>query len=388
MFDAALYLGVCDKIVPGLLIGALRLRPPAGDVRAGRADDARAFPTSRRPRCASAMPPARPRARNCWTPKPRPTTRAGTCTFYGTANSNQMLLEAMGLQLPGTSFVNPGTPLRDALTARRHRARAAHHRAGRRLPSARPADRRTRHRQRHGRADGHRRFHQPHHPLVAVARAAGIVLTWDDMDELSRSCRCWPACIPNGDADVNHFAAAGGTAVRVPRTDRCRPAAWRHRRPSSPAACVRYARSRGCATAAGLRDPAREQRRRGRGAAGRRRRSSRKAACACCDGNLGRADVKMSAVKPEHRRIEAPAVVIDDPQALNKLHAAGVLPQRFRRRGALPGPARQRHAGTAFAGPAAGHAAGPGRRVALLTDGRLSGASGKVLAAIHLTSNT
>ena len=123
MFDAAVYLGICDKIVPGLLIGALTFGHLPAVFMPGRADDHR--PAQRREgrRSASSTPKARSAATSCSRPRRSPTTAPGTCTFYGTANSNQMLMEIMGLHLPGASFVNPNTPLRDALTARR-RARA------------------------------------------------------------------------------------------------------------------------------------------------------------------------------------------------------------------------------------------------------------------------
>ena len=117
MFDGALMLGVCDKIVPGLLIGALSFGHLPTVLRARRADAVRACPTTRRAASASCTPRARSAATSCWRPR-RPSYHApGTCTFYGTANSNQLVVEAMGLHLPGASFVNPGTPLREALTA-------------------------------------------------------------------------------------------------------------------------------------------------------------------------------------------------------------------------------------------------------------------------------
>ncbi len=131
MFDAALCLGVCDKIVPGLLIGALAFGHLPTHLRARRPDALRhrqqgqgAHPQAVRRRQGRAR-------RSCWSPKPAAITRAGTCTFYGTANSNQMLMEVMGLHLPGSAFVPPNTPLRDALTAQAARARGADHRAGR-----------------------------------------------------------------------------------------------------------------------------------------------------------------------------------------------------------------------------------------------------------------
>ena len=240
MFDAALYLGVCDKIVPGLLIGALAFgHLPAVFVPAGPMTPG--IPNKEKAAVRERYAAGEATREELLEAEAASYHAAGTCTFYGTANSNQVLLEAMGLQLPGTSFVNPGTPLRDALTARRHRTRAAHHRAGRRLPPDRPADRRARHRQRHGRADGHRRLHQPHHPLDrGRARRRHRADLGRHRRAVAQIVPLLARVYPNGDADVNRFAAAGGTAVRVPRTDRCRPDACRHRRPS----CRRHARVR------------------------------------------------------------------------------------------------------------------------------------------------
>ena len=158
----------------------------------------------------------RPRA-NCSTPKRQSYHAAGTCTFYGTANSNQMLMEIMGLHLPGAAFVHPNTPLRDALTRRGREARA------RRSPRSATSTRRSadvvderRDRQRHRRrciATGGSTNHTMH--LVAIARAAGIVIDWDDFADLSEVVPLLARIYPNGSADVNHFHAAGGMAFLI-----------------------------------------------------------------------------------------------------------------------------------------------------------------------------
>ena len=209
-------LGICDKIVPGLVIGAADLRPPAGDLRARRADDHR--PAQRR---EVAHPPAlrrgqgRPR-RSCWRPRCASYHGPGTCTFYGTANSNQMLMEIMGLHLPGASFVNPNTPLRDALTVARRQAGHRDHRARQRVHADRRGDRRAGHRQRRRRPARHRRLDQPHAaPGRHGARRRHPARPGTTSPTCPRSCRCWPGSIPNGLADVNHFHAAGGMGFLI-----------------------------------------------------------------------------------------------------------------------------------------------------------------------------
>ncbi|MEO6518335.1 MAG: dihydroxy-acid dehydratase, partial [Pseudoxanthomonas sp.] len=210
MFDAALYLGVCDKIVPGLLIGALAfghlpaMFVPAGPMTPG-------IPNKTKAEVRERYAAGEATREELLAVEAASYHAAGTCTFYGTANSNQVLLEAMGLQLPGTSFVNPGTPLRDALT------RAATERALR--ITALGSDYRPIGQLIDERAivnamvalmaTGGSTNHTIH--WIAVARAAGVLLTWDDMDDLSRIIPLLARVYPNGEADVNRFAAAGGT---------------------------------------------------------------------------------------------------------------------------------------------------------------------------------
>ena len=148
VFDGALMLGICDKIVPGLVIGALAFGHLPTIFVPGGPDAVRHRPTARRPRCASSTPRASSAARSCWTAESASYHAPGTCTFYGTANSNQMLMEIMGLHLPGAAFVNPNTPLRDALTAAATAARGRDHGARQRLHAGRPGARRARLRQR------------------------------------------------------------------------------------------------------------------------------------------------------------------------------------------------------------------------------------------------
>ena len=383
MFDAALYLGVCDKIVPGLLIGALAFGHlpamfiPAGPMTPG-------IPNKQKAEVRERYAAGEATREELLEVEAASYHAAGTCTFYGTANSNQVLLEAMGLQLPGTSFVNPGTPLRDALTS------AATERALRITalgddyrPIGRLIDERAIVNAMVAlMATGGSTNHTIH--WIAVARAAGIMLTWDDMDDLSQTIPLLARVYPNGEADVNRFAAAGGTqfvfrelidaglmhgdiATVVPGGMRAycdEPRLADGKLDYSPGieksadeAVVRPV-SDAFDPHGGLR---------------------------LLRGNLGRSLIKISAVKQEYHRIEAPAVVIDDPRALNKLHAAGVLPQDFIAVVRYQGPRANGMPELHSLAPLLGLLQNQGRRVALVTDGRLSGASGKIPAAIHLT---
>lgn len=383
MFDSALYLGVCDKIVPGLLIGALAfghlpaIFVPAGPMTPG-------IPNKKKAEVRERYAAGEATREELLEAEAASYHAPGTCTFYGTANSNQVLLEAMGVQLPGSSFVNPGTPLRDALT------RAATERALR--ITALGADYRP-----FGRlideraivnalsalmATGGSTNHTIH--WVAVARAAGIVLTWDDIDVISQTVPLLARVYPNGDADVNRFAAAGG----IPFVFReLLDAGLMHEDIATvvPGGMRAYCdeprlQDGTLAYSPGIADSADENVVRPATNAFEAQGGLR-----LLRGNLGRSLIKLSAVKPEFRTIEAPAVVVDTPQALNKLHAAGSLPQDFVAVVRYQGPRANGMPELHSLAPLLGMLQNQGRRVALVTDGRLSGASGKIPAAIHLT---
>ena len=307
----------------------------------------------------------------------------GTCTFYGTANSNQVLLEAMGVQLPGSSFINPGTPLRAALDDEAVRRVLAMTALGQ---DYRPLGRLIDERAIVNAvvalmATGGSTNHTIH--WIAVARAAGVVLTWDDMDQLSQAVPLLARVYPNGEADVNRFQAAGGVpfvfrelldaglmhelATVVPEGMRAftrEPRLDHGVLASTPAAAVSADASVVRTVAApfevhgGLR---------------------------LLRGNLGRGLIKVSAVKPEHRFVQAQAVVVDAPQKLNQLHAAGVLPRDFVAVVRYQGPRANGMPELHSLAPLLGMLQNQGRQVALVTDGRLSGASGKIPAAIHIT---
>jgi phosphogluconate dehydratase len=382
MFDAALCLGICDKIVPGLLIGALRfghlptIFVPAGPMPSGLSNKEKAEvreryaegKASRDELLASEMAAYH---------------SPGTCTFYGTANTNQMLMEVMGLHLPGASFVNPGTPLRDALTreAAQQVVRLTRQ-GGQYLPLGQIIDERALinsvvalH------ATGGSTNHTLH--LPAIAQAAGIQLTWQDMAELSEVVPTLAHVYPNGKADINHFHAAGGTALLIREL---LDAGLLHEDVATVAGggLRRYTQE---PFLDGERLVWRE------GAAASLDTSilrplaqpfSAEGGLSLLQGNLGRGVMKLSAVAPEHHVIEAPARVFHDQQSLADAFEAGQLDCDFVAVVRFQGPRcngmPELHKLTPFLGVLQDR----GHKVALVTDGRMSGASGKVPAAIHI----
>jgi phosphogluconate dehydratase len=383
MFDGALLLGVCDKIVPGLLIGALAFGHlpvvfvPAGPMPSGLPNKDKAAVRQRYALGeASREELLEAEARSYHGP--------GTCTFYGTANSNQMLMEVMGLHLPGTAFVNPGTPLRDALTvaateqALRITALGDDYR-----PLARTVDEKAIVNAMVGlAATGGSTNHAIH--LVAIARAAGIAIDWDDLDELSRATPLLARIYPNGSADVNHFHAAGGLGFAIRELldagllhpdIACVHGGDLRRQALEPYLddlALRWRDPPGASLDPTVLRPASDP----FDAEGGLRRLA---------GNLGRAIVKVSAVAPELRAIQAPARVFDSQDALLAAFRRDELEGDFiavvRGQGPRANGMPELHKLT----PTLSALLDRGQRVALLTDGRMSGASGKVLAAIHLT---
>ncbi len=381
MFDAAVMLGVCDKIVPGLLMGALSfghlpaLFVPAGPMPSG-------LPNAEKARVRQAHAEGKATREELLAAEAASYHSAGTCTFYGTANSNQMMMEMMGLQLPG-SFVNPNTPLRDALTvAAAERACAITGGGEDYTPVGRTVDEKAIVNAMVGlAATGGSTNHAIH--LVAIARVAGIHITWDDLDELSRATPLLARIYPNGQADVNRFAAAGGLPFVIRELI---DGGLLH----PDIACVGGGGLREQArepwldgTALRWRDPPAHS-----GDANVLRPLSdpfdAEGGLRCLTGNLGRAIVKVSAVKHEHRRIEAPVKVFDSQEGLLGAFKAGELTGDFiavvRGQGPRANGMPELHKLT----PTLAVMQDRGQRVALLTDGRMSGASGKVLAAIHV----
>jgi phosphogluconate dehydratase len=383
MFDATLLLGICDKIVPGLFIGGMAfghlptIFVPGGPMPSGLSNSEKA------------------RVRNLYTEGKATREEllqtesasyhdAGTCTFYGTANSNQVMMELMGLHLPGAAFVNPNTPLRDALT------RAAAQRAARItalgdncLPMGEIIDERAIVNAIVGLlTTGGSTNHTIH--LVAMAHAGGIVINWDDFDDLSGCVPLLARVYPNGTADVNHFHAAGGVGfltrellsgglvhadiptvmgngladyTREPWLDEGR-LAWREVGADSGDENVLRPLGNPFSPNGGLR---------------------------LLQGNLGRAVIKISAVRPEHQFVEAPALVFDDQSQVLEAFRAERLSRDVvvvvRGQGPRANGMPELHKLT----PSLSILQKRGHRVALVTDGRMSGASGAVPAAIHLS---
>ncbi len=382
MFDGALLLGVCDKIVPGLLIGALSfghlpmILVPAGPMTSG-------LPNSEKARVRQAYAEGKASRAELLEAESASYHGPGTCTFYGTANSNQMLLEIMGLHMPGTAFVNPNTPLRDALTvAAAERVCAITGQGDQYTPIGHTIDEKAIVNAMVGlAATGGSTNHAIH--LVAIARAAGIIINWTDLDELSRATPLLTRVYPNGGADVNNFHAAGGlglvirellSAGLLHRDIRCV-----HGGDLSDQAKEPYLDD----TRLNWREPPSQSLDPGivRGVADP---FDPEGGLRCLTGNLGRAIVKASAVKPEHRKIEAPAKVFDSQDSLLAAFKAGQLTGDFvaviRGQGPRANGMPELHKLT----PTLSLLQDRGQRVALLTDGRMSGASGKVLAAIHV----
>jgi phosphogluconate dehydratase len=383
MFDAALCLGVCDKIVPGLLIGALAFGQlptvfvPAGPMPSG-------LPNKEKARIRQLFAEGKVGRDALLQSEADSYHSAGTCTFYGTANSNQMLMEVMGLHLPGSAFVPPNTPLRDALTA------AAAQRAARitalgseYLPLAQIIDERSIVNAVVGLlATGGSTNHTLH--IVAIAKAAGILIDWNDFSDLSAAVPLLARIYPNGSADVNHFHAAGGMGLLVRELLK---AGLMHADVLTVAGAglARYAQEPWLAEQ-GL--AWREAPERSGDTEVLRSAAdpfSADGGLKLVQGNLGRAVVKVSAVKPEHRSIEAPVRVFHSQEDVQRAFKQGELDHDVvvvvRYQGPRANGMPELHGLT----PALTSLQSKGHRVALITDGRMSGASGVVLAAIHLT---
>jgi phosphogluconate dehydratase len=383
VFDAALLLGVCDKIVPGLLIGALHFGHlptvfvPAGPMTSGLSNTAK---SKVREQAALGLVGRT----ELLAAESSAYHGAGTCTFYGTANSNQMLLEAMGLHVPGTAFINPGEAVREELTREAVRTVLDITRPRRFAPIGQVVDERCIVNAMVALlATGGSTNHLIH--WVAVARAAGIVIDWDDFSALSDVVPLLTRVYPNGSADVNQFQAAGGPGfvirelldagfmhadVLTVRRGGLReftaiPAAtpdggtlqWHDPGASQDDTVVRPASSPFSATG-GLK---------------------------LLQGNLGRSVIKISSVPDDRHVIEAPCRIFDSQEALHVAFSAGELDRDVicvvRWQGPQANGMPELHKLT----PPLAVLQGKGFKVALITDGRMSGASGKVPAAIHVS---
>ncbi|VXD05132.1 6-phosphogluconate dehydratase [Pseudomonas sp. 8Z] len=382
MFDAALYLGICDKIVPGLLIGALRfghlpaLFMPSGPMTSG-------LPNKEKAEVRQRFAEGRASREELLEAEMQAYHNPGTCTFYGTANTNQMLMEVMGLHLPGSSFVNPDAELRQWLSDEAARRVVGLTRQGGSFtPLGRMLDERVLvnavvalH------ATGGSTNHTLH--LPAIAQAAGIQLTWQDMADLSEVVPTLTRVYPNGKADINHFQAAGGVAFLVrelldagllhedvdtvmgrglrrytqePFIDGKR-LVWRDGPTQSLDENILSPVARPFSAEGGLR---------------------------VMSGNLGQGVMKVSAVAPEHQIVEAPARIFHDQQQLVDAFQAGELERDLVAVMLFQGPRSNGMPELHKMTPYLGVLQDRGFKVALVTDGRMSGASGKVPAAIHV----
>ncbi len=383
MFEAIALLGICDKIVPGLLIGALRfghlpaILIPAGPMPSGLAN-------KEKQRVRQLYAEGKASREDLLEAESASYHGAGTCTFYGTANSNQMMMEMMGLHAPGAAFVNPGTKLRQELT------RAAIHRVadlGKGGADYRPlghvVDEKAIVNAVVGLlATGGSTNHAIHIP--AIARAAGIVIDWEDMDRLSGIIPSVAKVYPNGAGDVNEFHAAGGMALVIRELS---SAGLMHSDilTVSKGGLADYAREAVLDGDALAWQPAPEQSRNPVILRGVADAFSADGGMRLVQGNLGRAIFKTSAVDPARFTIEAPAIVFDDQDSVIAAFKAGELERDcvvvVRYQGPRANGMPELHKLT----PSLGVLQDKGFKVALVTDGRMSGASGKVPAAIHVS---
>ncbi|MGU3574521.1 phosphogluconate dehydratase [Brucellaceae bacterium C25G] len=384
MFDAAIYLGVCDKIVPGLVIGALSFGHlpavfvPAGPMTTGLSNDEKA-------KTRQLYAEGKVGRAELLESESKSYHGPGTCTFYGTANSNQMLMEIMGLHIPGASFINPGTPLRDALTKEATKRALAITACGNDYtPIGEMLDERAFVNGIVGlNATGGSTNHTIH--LIAMAAAAGIKLTWQDISDISDLVPLLARVYPNGLADVNHFHAAGGMGFMIREL---LDAGLLHED-------VRTVWGEGLrdytiepkldAHGHVLRTPAPEVSGDAKILAKSDQGFQPNGGIKVLQGNLGNAIIKVSAVKPDRHIIEAPAKVFHDQQDMQDAFKAGTLTGDFIAVVRYQGPKANGMPELHKLMTVLGILQDRGQRVALVTDGRLSGASGKVPSAIHVT---
>lgn len=383
MFDGALMLGICDKIVPGLLLGGLSFGHlptvfvPAGPMPSG-------LPNKEKARVRQQFALGQVGRAELLEAESQSYHSAGTCTFYGTANSNQLVVEVMGLHLPGSSFVNPGTELRDELTkAAARQVTRLTDLGDNYTPIGHIVDAKA---MVNGivalLATGGSTNHTMH--LVAVARAAGLIVNWDDFSDLSKATPLITRIYPNGSADINHFTAAGGMSLLFKQLlDKgllhndvntiCGEGLERYmQEPRIVDGELTWAEGAQSSfdkeVLADIEQPFKPD-----------------GGLSVLTGNLGRAVMKTSALRDPICKLKAPAVVFEDQYALDEAFKSGDLDKdcivvvRFQGPAAIGMPELHRLT------PPLGVLQDKGFKVALVTDGRMSGASGKVPAAIHLT---
>ncbi|WP_309497162.1 phosphogluconate dehydratase [Sulfurovum sp.] len=383
VYDGALYLGVCDKIVPGLVVGALAfghlpgLFVPAGPMSSG-------ISNAQKAKVRQDFAQGKVSEDSLLKVESASYHSSGTCTFYGTANSNQMLLEMMGLQLPNSSFVNTNTPLREALTA--HAAKtilSMTDLSGTYKPIAEIIDEKSFVNAIVGlMATGGSTNHTIH--IIAMARAAGIILNWDDFDTISKVTPLLCKMYPNGQADVNHFRDAGGMSVVI---SQLLDAGLVHNdvetivgkgldtyiaEPSLSGGNLMFKEgaktSRDENVVSSTANP-----------------FSAEGGLKLLNGNLGRSVIKTSALKPEQFIIEAEAIVFESQESLQTAFKEGDLERDFIAVVRYQGPKANGMPELHGLMPPLGVLQDKGFKVAIITDGRMSGASGKVPSAIHFS---
>ena len=383
MFDGMALLGVCDKIVPGLLIGALRFGHlpavliPAGPMPSG-------LPNKEKVRIRQLFAEGKIGRDELLEAESASYHSAGTCTFYGTANTNQMMLEIMGLMLPGAAFENPGSDLRDAFTrASAQRVAETTHLGSDWIPMGKVVSEKSMVNGLVGLlATGGSTNHTLH--MISIAQAAGIRITWEDFDELSAAVPLLTKVYPNGQADVNHFHAAGGMPYVIYELlnsgllheDVQTVAGFGLESYTQQATLQNGAlayvdgpkQSHDAEVIRTVLSPFQSN-----------------GGLKLLQGNLGKAVIKISAVDPAHHVIEGPAVVFEDQNDVKAAFESGVLDRDciavVRGQGPQANGMPELHKLTPFLGVLQDR----GHKVALVTDGRMSGASGKVPAAIHLS---
>jgi len=398
MFDGTLCLGVCDKIVPGLLIGALSFGHlptvflPAGPMPTGQGNKEKA-------RVRQAFAEGKVGRAELLASESASYHSAGTCTFYGTANSNQMLMEIMGLHLPGSSFIAPETEMRDVLTTTAVEKLIAQLKAKTATPLAQIISEKTIVNGMVGLlATGGSTNHAIH--LVAIAKAAGIIIDWQDMAELSSIVPLLCRIYPNGAADINHFQAAGGMGFLMRELSQ---AGFLHQDVETMMGAGLDAYFEEPKLAA---NPQAEIIRHNQDTSVTQHTLNWQPACEnsfdeavlrpaaqpfspegglkLLQGNLGRSVIKISAVGEEHRVVEAPAIVFECQDDFQAAFKNGELEKDFvaviRYQGPKTNGMPELHKLT----PLLGVQQDKGFKVAIVTDGRMSGASGKVPSAIHL----
>ncbi|TPE59129.1 phosphogluconate dehydratase [Sandaracinobacter neustonicus] len=383
MYDGVAMLGICDKIVPGLLIGALRFGHlptvliPAGPMPSG-------LPNKEKQRIRQLFVEGKVGQEELLDAESASYHSPGTCTFYGTANSNQMMMEMMGLHVPNAAFAHPGTKLRQQLTrAAVHRLTEIGHGSNDFRPIGHVVDERAIVNAVVGLlATGGSTNHALH--LPAIARAAGILLDWEDMDQLSGAVPLIANVYPAGQADVNQFHEAGGMAFTIREL---LGAGLVHGDILTVAGETLgdYAAEPGLDGDALVWTPAPEQSRdesilRPVSAPFRADGGMR-----LVKGNLGRGTFKTSAVDPSRWTIEAPARVFEDQAEVNAAFKAGELDRDVVVVVRFQGPRANGMPELHKLTPPLGVLQDKGFKVALVTDGRMSGASGKVPAAIHMS---